>query len=102
MKKLTILLTTLLITTSMSVGAGWIKSDIGMLEIMKLDGAKIINTVAGGMGGHNNRILTTIYSNDGLYRCLDFLPMRTATITDCYLLGLDAPENKNSLNFFGN
>jgi len=52
--KIKTLFTTLLITTSLSVNAGWEKIDMGMYDVMKLDGAEII-----GETGYS-RLLTTI------------------------------------------
>jgi uncharacterized membrane-anchored protein YitT (DUF2179 family) len=65
-----LLLTILLLVTPFLVNAGWKETSKGMYEINNMEGSLIINTIAGGLGGHNNRILTTIHTDSGLYRCV--------------------------------
>ena len=82
------LLATLLIATSLSVSALWIKSDKGLYKILELEGAKIIsvNTVTSG----SLVTLTTITTNSGLYRCYEAVKMEFAQdINSCYVLRPD-------------
>jgi hypothetical protein len=85
MKKLTTLLFSILII-ALSVDAEWIESDKGLYKILELDGAKIISINA--ILEDNSRVLSTITTRSGLYRCYEW---RTPTLSKkaCYVLRAD-------------
>ena len=64
--KLKTLLTIFLITTSMSVSAGWTKSDMDMYDVMQLPNAHILSTVSQSKYWTS----TTISAHDQLFNCL--------------------------------
>jgi hypothetical protein len=67
MKTLAILLFAL---TSLLVNAGWEKIDMGMYDVMKLDGAEIISETTGGKNGQ--RLITTMRVGFDYYRCSNY------------------------------
>ena len=83
--KIKTLFTTLLITTSLSVNAGWVELDIGMYYVMKQDGAEIISETTGG--SNNNRLITTMRVGFDYYRCSNHTTNMEKH--DCWILSPD-------------
>lgn len=96
MKKLTILIFSALISFN-SYGE-WKDSGMGMYEIIRTDGAKIISTNVMTHSEGNARVLvTTITINEELYRCHDRMILvghsgLRYSLLGCYVLVTDKEE----------
>ena len=79
---------TIAMITSMSSNAQWVKSNKTLYGVMELAGANIVSI--NSVGKDNNHVLSTIYTDSGLYRCSDnWWMQRSKPENWCYVLTND-------------